>query len=144
MLRLFLITLPAGAFIYYLTPDDLGFLPAQWCETGQVLGLGFFLFLYSAAFFGGLLQLYNLADRGFSLRIVIDIDRSSTGYMTAAEVVSSYSSGRGIGWMYQKRIDDLIRLNLIGVDNGMASPTASGRGMASRFSWLRRFLRVVA
>jgi hypothetical protein len=144
MVRLFLLTLPASVAIHYVTPDNLGFLPVHWYETGYGVDLWFFLFLYSACFFGGLLQLYNLADRGFSLRIVIDIDNSPTGYMTVDEVVDSYSSGRGIEWMYQKRIDDLARLNLIAVDKGMVSPTLSGSRMASRFSWLRRFLKVAA
>jgi len=144
MLLLFLFTLPVGAAIHYATPDNLGFLPAQWCETRRILDLGAFIFFYSACFFGGILQLYNLADRGFSLRIVIDIDRSRTGSLSAGEVMSSYSAGRGIRWMYQKRIDDLIRLRLISLDNDVVTPTASGSRVASRFLWMRRFLQIAA
>jgi hypothetical protein len=142
MLRLFLITLPAGVAIHYLTPDDLGFLPLRWCKTGHGLDLWFFLFLYSACFFGGLLQLYNLADRGFSLRIVIDIDESPSGEMTVDEVVNEYSSGRGIVWMYRKRLDDLLRLELIALDGDIVSPTPAGSRVASRFFRMRRFLNI--
>lgn len=142
MLLLFAFTLPVGVAIHYLTPSDLGFLPYRWCEPDTMLDLAFFLFLYTAVFFGFILQLYNLADRGFSLRIVIDIDRSPDRYMTVEQIMTSYSAGQGISWMYQKRMDDLARLDLIRIGAGMAEATPAGRRVASRFTWLRRFLRV--
>ena len=142
MVLLFGGTLPLGAVLHYLTPFDLGFLPATWCESDAVLDLAFFLFIYFATFFGFILQLYNLADRGFSLRIVMDIDQAPDGSMTVDQVMSSYSAGRGIGWMYQKRLDDLARLELIGVSGGIAAATPSGKRVASRFLKLRRFLRI--
>jgi hypothetical protein len=144
LFRLFLLTLPLCALMYWVTPADLGIIPDPWLEANQLVEFGLMLFLYSAAFLGGILQLYNLADRGFSLRIAMDIHRSPCGCMTADDVVSSYSAGKGIVWMYQKRIDDLIRLNLAEVRDGTVTATAAGRRVAERFSWLRRFLRVVA
>jgi hypothetical protein len=144
MMRLFALTLPFGAAIHYLTPADLGFIPTPWHEPNQTLNLALFLFLYSATFLGGVLQLYNLADRGFSLRIVIDIDKSPDGYMTVDQVMKSYGAGSGIGWMYQKRIDDLTRLKFIEVRDGTIVATPAGRRVAARFSWLRRFLGVCA
>src|SRR5947207_4205541 len=113
MVILFLWTVPLGLAIHLMTPGDLGFLPAAWCEPNHFVDRMFFLFMYAAAFFGFILQLYNLADRGFSLRIVIDIDESPAGCMTIDQVMDSYSAGQGITWMYQKRLDDLIRLKLI-------------------------------
>ena len=142
MLLLFSCTLPLGAAIHYLTPYDLGVLPSIWCEADTMLDLAFFLFIYTAAFFGFILQLYNLADRGFSLRIVIDIDHAPDRHMTVDQIMNSYSAGQGISWMYQKRIDDLARLDLIRIEAGIAETTPSGRRVASRFAWLRRFLRV--
>ena len=143
MVLLFGSSLPLAAALHYLTPADLGFLPASWCESDRLMDLAFFLFIYSATFFGFILQLYNLADRGFSLRIVIDIDQSLERYMTIDQVMTSYSAGRGIGWMYQKRIDDLAKLELIRVNGGIAAITPSGQRVASRFFRLRRFLRIV-
>jgi hypothetical protein len=143
MILMFLSTLPIGVALHYFTPFDLGFLQAQWCEQNRILDLAFFFFIYTAAFFGFILQLYNLADRGFSLRIVIDIDETPSRWMTVDDVMALYSAGRGIQWMYQKRIDDMAALELIRIKAGIVEPTASGRRLAARFAWLRRFLRVV-
>ena len=72
----------------------------------------------------------------------MDIDQAPDGYMTVNQVMVSYSSGRGIDWMYQKRIDDLARLELIGIKGGVARTTPSGKRVALRFLWLRRLLRI--
>lgn len=144
LFRLFLLTLPFSAVLYYETPASLGFIPGRWLEANHIIEFGFLLFLYASAFFGGLLQLYNLADRGFSLRIAMDIHRSPRGSMTADDVVSSYSGGKGIIWMYQKRVDDLIKLKLVEATGNNIRITAAGARVAERFSWLRRFLRVLA
>ena len=143
MVRLFLVTLPLGVVLYLVTRPDLGFLPRRWLETNEVMEVAFFVFVYSAVFFGGILQVYNLADRGFSLRIMIDIESSPAGAMTTDQVVESYSAGRGIGWMYQKRMDDLVRLNLVKITGDTVVATPAGRRIAARFAWLRRYLRVV-
>ena len=142
MVLLFGGTLPLGVALHYLTPFDLGFLPATWCESDTLLDLMFFLFIYCATFFGFILQLYNLADRGFSLRIVMDIDQAPDSSMTVDQVMTSYSAGRGIGWMYQKRIDDLARLELISINGSIAAATPPGERLARRFLKLRRFLRI--
>src|SRR5882757_6599084 len=73
--RLFLASLPVAVALYLLTPGDLGFLPPSLVEP-RVIEISFFLFLYSSLFFGGILQVYGLTDRGFSLRISIDINKS--------------------------------------------------------------------
>jgi hypothetical protein len=144
MVRFFLATLPAGALAYYFSPRDLWFIPTRWLEPNELVDFGFWLLLYVAAFFGGILQIYNLADRGFSLRIAIDIDQSPAGVMTADDLLNSYSQGKGIVWMYQKRIDDLIRLKLIEITGEIVEATPRGRSVAARFAWLRRFLQVTA
>ena len=138
--RLFLFTLPAAIAIYYLTPRDLGFLPGSLIEN-PAIEVAFLLFLYVSAFFGGILQVYGLADRGFSLRISIDIEKSG-GCMTVPEVIGSYSMGKGTKWMYQKRIDGLAALSLIEVQGTIITATASGQCVAAPMTTLRRFLRV--
>ena len=128
--------------VYYATPGDLGFIPAWLIEPNEGFGLGLLLFLCGTSFFGGILQLYSLTDRGFSLRIAIEIDNSADRSMTVDEVVRSYSAGKGINWMYQKRIDDLTRQKLIEVIDNEITPTVPGARVAGGFSWLRQFLRV--
>jgi hypothetical protein len=142
MVQLFLLTLPLAIILYFIIPRDFPWMSGEWRETNDLLQISFFLFLYSSAFFGGVLQLYNLTDRGLSLRIVIDVDLSTHGATTVEEVMTSYAAGMGITWMYQKRLDDMIRLKLIEVSGERVESTTAGRRIAARFEWLRRFLRV--
>ena len=108
------------------------------------VALAFSVLLFGAGFFGGLLQLYNLADRGFSLRILIDIDEAPSGQMSLDEIMTGYSQGRGIGWMYSKRIEDMKSQGLVMISDGIVSNTGKGKRAAVLFSRLRRWFRFPA
>lgn len=142
MTGLYLLSLPPFVAAFFLIPPNLGFLPDLFVENSLSVDLAFGLLLWTAAFFGGILQLYNLADRGFSLRIVMDIDNSETGSMSADQIFASYSAGKGIGWMYQKRLDDLVTHRLARIENGWIGNRRKGRRMALVFRRLRCFLRM--
>src|SRR4051794_36547329 len=79
MLIAFMSVLPLLLAIYLLTPPDLGFLSAEFVIPIAWIDIAFSVFLFGVGFFGGILQLYNLADRGFSLRILIDILEAPLG-----------------------------------------------------------------
>ena len=128
----FLAVLPLLILFHILSPSYDG------------VSLIFSIFLYVAGFFGGLLQLYNLADRGFSLRILIDIDESPSKQMSLDEIMTGYSQGRGIEWMYTKRIEDMKLQNLVTIVNGIVSNTEKGGKVATLFSRLRRCFRFPA
>jgi hypothetical protein len=140
MTRVFLLTIPLAVVIHTLTPANLGVLPDMLVEPNQALDLAFGIFLYCAAFFGGVLQLYNLAERGFSLRILIDIDEYPTRCMDLARVLHLYSAGRGIDWMYAKRIDDMVGSRLISIDETLARNTRSGDRLATAARRLRHLM----
>jgi hypothetical protein len=140
MIALFVISLPAFALVHVLTPRDLGFLPEWLTEPSRGADLVFGLLLYAAVFLGGVLQLYNLADRGFSLRILIDLDE--LGPMSAAAVAKAYGAGQGIGWMYGKRLDGLLRQGLVRLDEDVVRLSDSGGRTARAFDGLQRFLRL--
>jgi hypothetical protein len=144
MTRVFLLTLPVLASAYWLTPADLAVLPQGWGDDPVWLGLAFTLILYSAAFFGGILQLYNLADRGFSLRMLIDIDEAPTGALSLQEVIVRYSRGKGIHWMYQRRLDGLCEQGLVELDGQAIRNTPKGQRTAEFFDRLQRFCRIDA
>lgn len=129
------------AALWRATPDDLGFLSAGLLTEPRWLDLAAAVFFFSAAFFGGVLQLYNLADRGFSLRILIDAMESPH----AGEVdrmMANYSRGQGISWMYRKRMDGLLAGGFVTRSNGSVLLTAKGARAAALFEALQRFLRV--
>jgi hypothetical protein len=139
LLRLYMASLPVLIVAYLLTPADLGFLPSQWVAPSLWVELAFAVFLYSAGFFGGLLQLYNLADRGLSLRILIDILESPRGTVTVEELVEGYGGGRGIVWMYRKRLEGIGYAGLASQRDDRLVLTPRGRNMAEIFARLQRF-----
>lgn len=142
MLRLFLIFLLLLLAIHATTPPNLWFLPDALVERYPLVDLVYAAFIFSASFFGGWLQLYNLADRGLSLQILIDAGKNSAGRIDEHSVIQAYSNGKGIAWMYQKRLDDLVRLALIRVDGSRATLTEKGIRYAKILAWSRKFLGI--
>src|SRR5207245_2863608 len=55
---------PVFVAVHLWAPPGLGVLPVALAESARALDLAFGLLLFPAGFFGGILQVYNLADRG--------------------------------------------------------------------------------
>jgi hypothetical protein len=142
MLKLFVATVPVLGLIHVLTPADLWLLPAWLIHPTGWVDLGFMVFLYSAAFFGGSLQLYNLAERGFSLTMMTDIVESGERGMSLADVRKGYSRGHGIAWMFQKRIDDMQAGNLVKIEAGDVVVQERGERIARLAGWVRDFMHL--
>jgi hypothetical protein len=142
MLIAFLSVLPVLLAVHLLTPPDLGFLGTKLVMPIAWVDIGFAVFLYGAGFFGGILQLYNLADRGFSLRILIDILESPLQVMSLEDIMKGYSAGRGIAWMYAKRLEDMQSAGLAKVEGESLVLTPKGQRVAKLFAWLQVFARV--
>jgi hypothetical protein len=142
MVALYSLTVPPVLAVYLLTPADLWVLPAWLTASDWRADLLFATLVYVAGFFGGILQLYNLSDRGFSLRILIDIDEAPDGRLDLDGVMAGYSAGRGIRWMYRKRLDDMVSRRLIVADPQSVILTKGGRRTAEVFSRLRKILQL--
>jgi hypothetical protein len=126
---------------WFTTSFNLGFLaPSLLIEPGW-LDFSLMLFFFTAAFFGGALQLYNLADRGFSLRILIDVEQT-TQAINADWLVANYGGGKGLTWMYGKRIEGLLETKLVDRKAEMLELTSKGERAADVFLAVRRFLRL--
>ena len=142
MCRLFLATVPVYLALYALTPADLGVL-APWLVEPRYVPAGLFgLFIHGALFFGGWLQIYNLAERGFSLRILTDIDESPERALSAAEIEARYGGGRGMGWMLDKRVQGVVETGMATLDDGRLRLTPKGARAAWVFGRLRALLRL--
>lgn len=142
LLRVF--TICDGLIIatHLATPSDLMFLPSVLLAEPQWFDLASAQFFFTAAFAGGVLQMYNLADRGFSLRILIDLREWPDQRGTVETLFHGYSAGRGMGWMYQKRINDMSENGLITVNGRDVKLTERGSRTAQlfwRLRWLYRF-----
>jgi hypothetical protein len=142
MIVAFLCVLPVALAVHLLTPPDLGFLAAGFVMPIAWVDVTFAVFLYNVGFFGGLLQLYNLADRGFSLRILIDILETPSQTTRLDDVMQHYGAGRGIAWMYAKRLEDMQREGLARVVGERLVLTPKGERLARLFMWLQEFARV--
>jgi hypothetical protein len=141
LLRIFLACFCLLVALYLLTPDDLYLLGRETIVPSKPVGLLFCSFLYTAGFFGGVLQIYNLADRGLSLRMLIDISSSKAGTMTPREMTTAYADGKGLVWMYDKRIDGILGAGLARRDGDLIAITSKGMRFARLFASLKGFAR---
>ena len=139
MFKLYLATLPVLGLLLAATPADLGMLPLSLTEPNTALEGAYSIFVYSASVLGGWLQLYNLADRGLSLRILIDAREHPRHTVDAGYIRRAYGGGKGIDWMYQKRLADLLRLGLVSIDESKnVALTEKGLRNARLVRFLRR------
>jgi hypothetical protein len=144
MLLVYLFCLALLVALWFATPADLGLLGRSLLTQPAWLDFAAMLFFFSAAFFGGALQLYNLCDRGFSLRILIDMLEAPIGEVDVDYLTANYSSGRGLVWMYRKRIDDIVAGRFIEQANKRIVLTAKGEMFADLFINARRVLGLEA
>jgi len=142
LLQCFAFTLLAYLVAYAVTPGDLGLLPGSLVETARLPEALFGLAVHFGLCFGGVLQLYNICERGFSLRVLIEIAEAPGGSLTAKEIATRYSAGQGVDWMLEKRIRDMVARGLIRLEGGAYVATASATRSAKVLGGLRRFLRL--
>ena len=91
----------------------------------------------------GYVEFWSLFERSFSLRILIDTNASSSG-LTAAEIAEAYADGRGLGWMMEKRVDDLVGSGMLVKRDESYCLSPRARAIARIFQLLQRALGVVA
>lgn len=130
------------ALLWDWTPPNLGFLPSGLVAEPSWLDAIAAQFFFAAAFFGGVLQIYNLADRGFSLRILIDLKEADEPVRDARWVLRAYSGGQGIDWMYRKRLSGMLDGGFVIYDHDLVVLTATGRRTAAIFKNLRRLAKL--
>jgi len=139
---LYFLSALALAMLWNKTPPDLGFLPSGLMAEPLWLDAGAAQFFFAAAFFGGILQLYNLAERGLSLRILIDLHEADEPVLNVDWILRGYSAGRGIDWMYRKRLAGMLYSGFVVCDQELLVLTAKGRRIAAAFKRLRRLAKL--
>jgi hypothetical protein len=142
MTLIYVVCLIGAASVWFATSADLGFLAQSLLIEPPWLDLSLMLFFFSAAFFGGVLQLYNLADRGLSLRILIDFAQADTRIIDTDWLIAKYGGGKGLVWMYGKRIAGMLETNLVERKAEMITLTSKGARTAAVLFAVRRFLRL--
>ena len=69
--------------------------------------------------------------------MLIDILEKPSGKMSADEIMTSYGSGKGIIWMYDKRVRDMLSSGLVRETDGNLVLTRRGIVLARVYSALR-------
>ena len=128
-------------YTYFATSKNLGFIPQSLLEP---IWLDFLLgvFTYSCSFFGGWLQLYNLTSRGYSLRILIDILKLKDNKVFPEQLIKVYGDGKGLKWMYDTRINDLINSKLVKISGNHIYLSTSGLKISEFLLIMRKIFNI--
>jgi hypothetical protein len=128
--------------LFSIVPNDLGFLPLDLVADSPWSDFLTGFFALSASFFGGWLQLFNITDRGYSLRMLVDMLHTPDRSLTAEEIVNTYGDGRGLRWMYDTRISGILQTGLVTESDGTLALTSRGHRAANTFTFLRKLYRI--
>jgi hypothetical protein len=63
------------------------------------------------------LEAFSMIARGFSMRIVTDIYLNSS--LNSEGVLQEYAAGKGIAWMFQKRLEGIEKLGFISIEGDL-------------------------
>lgn len=123
--------------LYPFTPPDLGFLPARYTGAGWAVDLlnGLLVFTF---LFVGYCMFYFLVDRGFSGRMMIEIEASPARRLRAEEIAARYS----LEMVLLRRLGEMVEIGRVVERDGRYVDTAKGRGAAAMFAFVKRFLQL--
>ena len=99
------------------------------------------LYCYHFWFFGVFAQLYSLADRGFSLTILTDFLTSGAASRTREEIKHMYAGGKGMAYVKQKRIEQIIHGGFIRREHQTYVSTSLGWRVGRLFQGVQRLYR---
>lgn len=122
---------------YAVTPPDVWVIPAGWAGAGWLIDLANGLLVHSLLFVG-YSMFYFLVDRGFSARILIEIERAPGQALTPEEVAAIYSLDRVVA----RRLDEMVDIGSVIKEGDRYRMTARGRREAQRFAFLKSFFRL--
>lgn len=137
MVRAHWLLVPALAVAYVVTPPDLGVLPAAFTGAGWGLDLANGIIVYDFLFVG-YSMLYFLVDRGFSARILIEIDHAPNGALTQEGVAAVYAPEQIVG----RRLGDLADIKSVVKEGERFQIVSRGRRQARLFSSMKAFFNL--
>jgi hypothetical protein len=123
--------------VHRATPPDLGILPSVYTAAGWAIDLLNGLIVYMFLFIG-YSMFYFLVDRGFSGRIMIEIEHSPQRRLRPPEIMARYP----LETILQRRLNEMISIGRIEERQGRYRNTAKGRSAAAAFGFVKRFLQL--
>ncbi len=127
-----------AAFSFY----GAAWLAAAFAVWGAALSVSQVIAGWSTAGFVCLayMQVFSQICRGFSLRIMVDIERA--GPLDVPGIMREYSEGRGVDWLMEKRIVVLEGLGLLARErDGLALGKPWGLWVGRIGIWIKRILK---
>jgi hypothetical protein len=121
---------------YWLTPPDLGLLPSGPGRGGAVLGILNALLVHGLLFMG-YAMFYFLVDRGFSLRVMIEIEGVPGRGLGQDELAAIYPPAGVV----RRRLGELVEIGRLTRDGERYRLTPRGRLDARLFRFVKAFLR---
>lgn len=137
MVRVHWLLVPVLAAAYLLTPEDLGVLPAGTIGAGWVLDLVNGVIVYGFLFVG-YSMFYFLVDRGFSVRLLIEIERAPGAALTQEQVEAVYAPEQIVG----RRLGDLLDMKSVTKVGERFRIAPPGSRQARLFSFMKSFFNL--
>src|SRR5205814_2139726 len=103
-------------------------MATAWDFIGGLACLGFFVL--------GYIEFWSIVERSVSLRLLIDVGAAPAG-LTRDDLRARYSGGRGLQWLMDKRMGDLIGSRMVERDGRALRLTARGRAVGVLFRAFR-------
>lgn len=128
--------LPAA---YAATPPDVWVIPAGWAGAGGLIDLANGL-LVQGLLFVGYSMFYFLVDRGFSARILIEIEVAPGRALTTEEVARVYQLERVVA----RRLDEMLDMGSVTKEGDRYRITPRGCRQARLFAFLKSYFRLGA
>jgi len=112
--------------------------PTQALRVGWGLEFVNGLYFYLFGFIGVFLQIYGLADRGFSLAMLTDLNRAHPRAMTREALKQTYADGKGLTYVSHKRMHQLTHGGFIRTEGNTVRATRLGAAIGRVCVALRR------
>jgi len=123
--------------VHLMTMPDLGFLPHEYTTAGWAVDLLNGLLAYGFLFIG-YSMFYFLVDRGFSARMMIEIESSPKRRLQACDIAARYS----LEMVLQRRLTEMLEIGRIVRRDSRYCNTGKGRVAAIMFAFVKRFLQL--
>lgn len=122
---------------YVITPRDLGFLPEGMTQAGWGVDLMNGLLVLTFLFIG-YSMFYFLVDRGFSVRILIEIENSPERRLRQEQIAERYP----MEMVLRRRLNEMVDIGSVRLYQGRYVNTPKGNRSAAGFAFVKRFLQL--
>jgi hypothetical protein len=123
--------------VHWATGPDLGFLPLAYARAGWAIDLLNGLLVYGFLFIG-YSMFYFLVDRGFSGRIMIEIETAPECRLRQQDIAARYS----LEMVLRRRLTEMLEIGQVVQLDGRYCNTSKGRSAAAMLAFVKRFLQL--